>query len=149
MIAGSVSLVVLTSLVGLHYLSALTIRETLSETRARALRLKVFDQTRLRLMNAGVGSAVAFNEGRGIEFMDPNLGGATSMFSFDAKELYYDDDRADSIEPKRLVSGIEDVEFELQKGGSIVSVAVTTRIALAHGRVRIQEDKMSVYLRNP
>ena len=148
MVASSVSFVILSSLVGLQYMTAFTGKNYLNQTRARTIRRNTLDQIRFRLFNAKIGTCAVSSEGHRLDYSDPNLAGVASAFDFDRGSLIYDADTGDGAGPVVLVKGARDVRFDLLNAGSIVRVSVSSAANVGKGGVDEEIGETMVYLRN-
>ncbi len=143
------SLVVMTSLVSLHYLTALTGKDVLGDIRSRQLCQSALDQVRTRIMNARIGSCVVTDEGHRIEFLDPNGSGVTSAFEFANGRLTLDLVLGDDLEAYHLVEGLLDVSFECLNSGSAVRVEASAQMAKGKGETMTSKGEALIHLRNP
>lgn len=135
---------------GLIYATGISFKQLYSDTRARSTRMIALDQIRFRLSSARIGSVRIKNDGRRIDFSDPNLSGARSMFSFDreAGTLFYDDDIHDFDRPIEVAEGPIDLSFTLTEDGALVVLHMATFSDAKLKHDRIENGATSIYLRN-
>lgn len=156
MFAIAISSLVMVAVASLQYISGRAIKDVYGETRTRQSRTMSLDQIRYRLCNAEVGTLSVSQpneEGNGyhrIEFVDPNLGGGTSVFYFvpTTRTLYYDGDIDDDTAAVEAVVGPIDVAFETRSSGELIYLYVKSTSAMAGGDVDTQDGETLVYLRN-
>jgi prepilin-type N-terminal cleavage/methylation domain-containing protein len=168
-VASAISLLVLSGVMTLQYLSARTAAELYGPTDSRSQRMNALNQIRMRLVEAKVGSCVVSDfvtgsttSGHRIRFVDPNMAGATSEFYFNPtmKTLYYNANVA-SGSGSVVARGPINILFTL---GSLdldplhktymgtdgcVTLYVLTEAALAYSKVDTRDGETVVFLRNP
>ncbi len=150
MIAAAVSGLVIMAAASLQFVGARTSQEVFGQTRMRSARMQAIDQIRYRLSEARVGSCTISEEGRRIDFVDPNFGGAGSRFFFteDQKTLFYDNDISDGTDAVAVTRGPINITFQAESGGALVRVRVKSASGLKYGDVDEQDGEVAVYLRN-
>lgn len=150
MIAVSVSSLVMVNIAVLDYYTARSVKEIFGQTRARSARMIALDAIRYRLMNAKIGSCVASQANRRIDFTDPTRGGITTALYFVQAQqtLYVVDNVANNPTGVRLASGPYDVTFTPQGAGETVQIWVRSISPEAYSIVDQQDGQTSVYLRN-
>jgi len=135
---------------GLIYATGISFKQLYSDTRARSTRMIALDQVRFRLSSARIGSVRIKDEGRRIDFSDPNLRGARSMFLFDGESgrLMYDDDIKDSEKPVMVAEGPITLSFKLAEGGTMIVMSMATFSDMKLKHDRTENGSTSIYLRN-
>jgi hypothetical protein len=151
MIAASISSLVMGAVVALLYISGRCIVETYGQTRTRSSRMRAIDQVYFRLCDGQVGSIAVSQDGRRIDFRDPNKGVNRSSFFFNPanKVLYYDANTSDGIGAIPVAVGPLDITFERQSAGALTLLKVKSSSQMAYGDVDSQVGQTAVYLRNP
>ena len=156
MISLAISTITMLVIASLQSASGRAIKEMYGQTRMRAARMTALDQIRYRLVDARVGSITASQpneDGDGfhqVDFIDPNLGGVTSRFVYDADTLtlFYDDDISGGAAAYAVVVGPIDISFELENAGAIVFIRVKSRTQMVLGDVDLQDGETAIYVRN-
>ena len=162
-VASTISVLVLASVMALQYITARTAKELYGPAHSRSERMNALNQIRLRLCEASVGSCAVSDDGHRIQFVDPNLGGVTSEFYFNAelRQLYYNPDIA-SGSGSIVARGPIDITFtlgttdldvlghaEFLGTDACVTLFVRTSADLTYGNVDTRDGETVVYLRNP
>lgn len=150
MVAVSVSSLVMVNIAVLDYYTARSVKEIFGQTRARSARMIALDAIRYRLMNAKIGSCVASQANRRIDFVDPTRGGITTALYFVQAQqtLYIVDNVSNNSTGVRLASGPYDVTFTPQGAGETVQIWVRSISPEAYSIIDQQDGQTSVYLRN-
>jgi len=127
MVAMSVLTMVFLAMAFLQSATAKQARSLYGDARTLHRAELVLQRIRFMLYMGQVGSAVVKDDGRTLEFVNPNLGGLTSAFKFlSGKVYYYADKTAAASTPGQGIGLIHDLEFEILGAGNAVRVTVTT-----------------------
>ena len=118
-------------LMGVAFIEATSAKQTLAlygDSRTLHRAHLVLDRVRYKLMTAQVGSVVSVNDGRTIEFRDPNLAlGKISMFVFrEGKVFYYEDKTLAASTPGQGIGSVHDLQFTVLGAGNAVRVSART-----------------------
>lgn len=149
MIAVSISAVVFIALVYMQIASARSTRTHYSQARSQTQRQQALDQLRYTVMMARIGSATVLDNGRTLQFVNPNLGAGTiSSFFFQNNSLFYDEDISDADPAIEKTTDLDDVWFEVVPPGATVVIHVENSSNLEAFNTIVENNQIGLFLRN-
>lgn len=149
MIASSIMVFVFLALTFLQIASARSTKTNYSQARSQTERQQAIDQMRYTIMMARIGSATVLDNGRTIQYNNPNLGpGITSSFFYENETLFYDEDIADADAAVIKTENLDDVWFEVIPPGATVVIHVSNTNDLKAFESIIENNQIGLFLRN-
>lgn len=165
LVASTITLMVMGQVLGLFWISTVTIKDLYGPIRSRTSRSIAINEIRFRLSDARIGSAVVLDNNHKIRFVDPNLttGGAdvtSEMYFVPAERTLYYRENINSGNPVKIAKGPIDITFTLGTTDidpshvlrlgedSTVTIFVRTSSDLSYSRVDTRDGETVVYLRN-
>jgi len=148
LIAAGVSSVIFVLIAYIMVAGSKNISDLTSESEADKDALLAIDQVRYALLMGRFGSTEIKDDGKTLEFSDPNMQNTRSAFTFKDGALWYDPDTSSGEDFEKRVDRLVDVTFSSRNFGAIIRVDVTARGRKGSARQKLSRSTTEILLRN-